>query len=220
MARLVLQEMVALSCCVYDGGSKEREDMIAARERGLKGKFTKPGRVIKPGANRVNEKCPLTPLEVGLMLRGMGFDKTTFIFLASGRIYDSERHMDPLLEMFPVLQTKGMLASPEELASFMNYSSRMAAIDYTVCLHSEVLKLIMIRLFQAMGEVIVRQESYKDVEKRSRVIGNDSYEILCKGKGSETIKGLALEMRLQRDEKGKEKAHDDSSRLILCSSST
>ena len=64
MVPLVLQDMVAFSCCVYDGGSKEREDMIAARERGWKGKFTKPGRVIKPGANRVNGKCPLTPLEV------------------------------------------------------------------------------------------------------------------------------------------------------------
>lgn len=38
--------------------------MIAARERGWKGKFTKPGRVLRPGANRVNGKCPLTPLEV------------------------------------------------------------------------------------------------------------------------------------------------------------
>ena len=53
------------------------------------------------------------------MLRGMGFDKSTSIFLASGRIYDSERHMAPLLEMFPLLQTKEMLASPEELAPFM-----------------------------------------------------------------------------------------------------
>ncbi|XP_076940694.1 protein ESMERALDA 1-like isoform X2 [Bidens hawaiensis] len=132
------EDMVAFSCCVYDGGAKEREDMIAAREKGWKGKFTKPGRILNPGANRVNGKCPLTPLEVGLMLRGMGFDKSTSIFLASGRIYDSERHMAPLLEMFPLLQTKEALASAEELAPFKNYSSRMAAIDYTVCLHSEV----------------------------------------------------------------------------------
>ncbi|GKB90129.1 GDP-fucose protein O-fucosyltransferase [Tanacetum coccineum] len=132
------EDMVAFSCCVYDGGRKEREDMIAARERGWKGKFTKPGRVLQPGVNRVNGKCPLTPLEVGLMLRGMGFDRRTSIYLASGQIYNSERYMTPLLEMFPLLQTKEMLASPEELAQYKNYSSRMAAIDYTVCLHSEV----------------------------------------------------------------------------------
>ncbi|XP_023750931.1 protein ESMERALDA 1 [Lactuca sativa] len=132
------EDMVAFSCCVYDGGKREVEDMKAARERGWRGKFTKPGRVLQPGVNRVNGKCPLTPLEVGLMLRGMGFDKSTSIFLASGQIYNSERYMAPLLEMFPLLQTKEMLVSSQELAPYKNYSSRMAAIDYTVCLHSEV----------------------------------------------------------------------------------
>ncbi|KAE8707298.1 Phytanoyl-CoA dioxygenase (PhyH) family protein isoform 1 [Hibiscus syriacus] len=107
-------DMVAFSCCVFDGGEQEKEDMENARERGWKGKFTKPGRVIRPGAIRINGNCPLTPLVVGLMLRGMGF------------------------EMFPNLQTKEMLASEEELAPYKNFSSRMAAIDYTICLHSEV----------------------------------------------------------------------------------
>ncbi|KAK4400040.1 protein ESMERALDA 1 [Sesamum angolense] len=132
------EDMVAFSCCVYDGGEQENIYMDAARERGWRGKFTRRGRVIHPGAIRLNGKCPLTPLEVGLMLRGMGFNSNTSIFLASGRIYDAERHMAPLLEMFPLLQTKETLASEEELAPFQNYSSRMAAIDYTVCLHSEV----------------------------------------------------------------------------------
>ncbi|KAH9746348.1 protein ESMERALDA 1 [Citrus sinensis] len=132
------EDMVAFSCCVFDGGEREKEDMKEARERGWKGKFTKPGRVIRPGAIRINGKCPLTPLEVGLMLRGMGFDKNTYIFLASGKIYNAEKTMAPLLEMFPNLQTKEMLASEEELSPFKNFSSRMAAVDYTVCLHSEV----------------------------------------------------------------------------------
>ncbi|KAK7273838.1 hypothetical protein RIF29_14902 [Crotalaria pallida] len=132
------EDMVAFSCCVFDGGKQEKEDMGAARERGWKGKFTKPGRVIRPGAIRIDGKCPLTPLEVGLMLRGMGFAKNTPIYLASGKIYNAEKTMTPLLEMFPNLETKETLASEEELALFKNYSSRMAAIDYTVCLHSEV----------------------------------------------------------------------------------
>ncbi|KAI4381471.1 hypothetical protein MLD38_007540 [Melastoma candidum] len=132
------EDMVAFSCCVFDGGDQEKNDMNAAREKGWRGKFTKPGRVIRPGSIRINGKCPLTPLEVGLMLRGMGFDKSTSIYLASGKIYDAERTMAPLLEMFPYVQTKETLASEEELAPFKNYSSRMAAIDYTVCLHSEV----------------------------------------------------------------------------------
>ncbi|KAL0288452.1 UNVERIFIED_CONTAM: protein ESMERALDA 1 [Sesamum calycinum] len=102
------EDMVAFSCCVYDGGEQEKTDMDAARERGRSD------------------------------AEGMGFSKSTSIYLASGKIYDSERHMAPLLEMFPLLQTKETLASADELAPFQNYSSRMAAIDYTVCLHSEV----------------------------------------------------------------------------------
>ncbi|MQL93883.1 hypothetical protein Taro_026534 [Colocasia esculenta] len=110
------EDMVAFSCCIFDGGEK---DMSDARERGWRGKFTKPGRVIRPGAIRMNGKCPLTPLE----------------------IYEAEKTMKSLLEMFPCLQTKETLASAEELAPFKvhrllhygieNYSSKMAAIDYT-----------------------------------------------------------------------------------------
>ncbi|XP_074574208.1 protein ESMERALDA 1 [Curcuma longa] len=132
------EDMVAFSCCIFDGGEEEKQDMDAARERGWRGKFTKRGRVIRPGAIRINGKCPLTPLEVGLMLRGMGFSNDTAIYLASGKIYKAEKTMAPLLEMFPLLQTKDTLASAEELAPFKNYSSRMAALDYSVCLHSEV----------------------------------------------------------------------------------
>jgi hypothetical protein len=132
------EDMVAFSCCVFDGGDNEKKELDAAREKGWRGKFTRPGRVIRPGAIRMNGKCPLTPLEVGLMLRGMGFSNNTAIYLASGRIYKAEKNMAPLLEMFPLLQTKETLASDEELAPFKNFSSRMAAIDYSVCVHSEV----------------------------------------------------------------------------------
>lgn len=103
------------------------------------------------------------------MLRGMGFSNKTAIFLASGKIYRAEKNMAPLLEMFPLLQTKETLASEEELSPFkvgiiglavvifavcsmfhyvyssiiipydcQNFSSRMAAIDYSVCARSEV----------------------------------------------------------------------------------
>lgn len=53
-----------------------------------------------------------------MMLRGMGFDNTTSIYLASGKIYRAEKNLAPLLRMFPHLQTKESLATPEELASF------------------------------------------------------------------------------------------------------
>lgn len=55
------------------------------------------------------------------MLRGMGFSNNTAIYLASGRIYKAEKNMAPLLEMFPLLQTKETLALDEELAPFKVY---------------------------------------------------------------------------------------------------
>ncbi|KNA09530.1 hypothetical protein SOVF_152790 [Spinacia oleracea] len=132
------EDMVAFSCCIYDGGKKERFEMDFVREKGWKGKFRRRGTVINPGLNRISGKCPLTPVEVGMMLRGMGFDNNTLIYLASGRLYQEERHLTPLLEMFPLLYTKESLATPEELAYFKGYSSRLAALDYAVCLFSEV----------------------------------------------------------------------------------
>ncbi|KAK8623990.1 hypothetical protein V6N13_065349 [Hibiscus sabdariffa] len=131
-------DMVAFSCCEYDGGEEEKHEMDIARERSWRGKFRRRGRVIRPGANRVDGKCPLTPLEVGLMLRGMGFDNNTSVFVAAGNIYKAEKYMAPLKQMFPLLETKDTLATPEELAPFKGHSSRLAALDYTVCLHSEV----------------------------------------------------------------------------------
>ncbi|KAM7280080.1 hypothetical protein ACFE04_007214 [Oxalis oulophora] len=131
-------DMVAFSCCEYDGGEEEKHEMDMARERGWRGKFRRRGRVIRPGANRIDGKCPLTPLEVGMMLRGMGFDNSTSLFVAAGNIYKAEKYMAPLKQMFPRLETKETLATPEELAIFKGHSSRLAALDYTVCLHSEV----------------------------------------------------------------------------------
>lgn len=62
-----MQDMVAFSCCVFDGGEEEKLAMNEARERGWRGKFTRPGRIIRPGSIRMNGKCPLTPLEVNAL---------------------------------------------------------------------------------------------------------------------------------------------------------
>ncbi|XP_065881194.1 O-fucosyltransferase 9 isoform X2 [Euphorbia lathyris] len=131
-------DMVAFSCCEYDGGEEEKHEMDIAREKGWRGKFRRRGRVIRPGANRIDGKCPLTPIEVGMMLRGMGFNNSTSVYVAAGNIYKAEKFMAPLKQMFPRLETKDTLATAEELAPFKGHSSRLAALDYTVCLHSEV----------------------------------------------------------------------------------
>lgn len=74
-----------------------------------------------------------------MMLRGMGFDNKTLIYMASGKLYQEERHLAPLLEMFPLLYTKESLATKEELAYFKviaaKFSDNMdkAKIDSESC---------------------------------------------------------------------------------------
>ncbi|KAL1815644.1 hypothetical protein ACET3Z_018218 [Daucus carota] len=133
------EDMVAFSCCVYDGGVAERIRMELVREEGWGDKFKRNNRVIEPGLNRINGKCPMTPLEVGMMLRGMGFTNNTPIYLASGKLYQAEKYLALLRKMFPLLETKESLTKPDELASFQGFSSRLAALDYMVCLSSEAL---------------------------------------------------------------------------------
>ncbi|KZV28837.1 hypothetical protein F511_06271 [Dorcoceras hygrometricum] len=132
------EDMVAFSCCEYDGGEAEKSEMDEIREKGWGKKFSRKNRVFEPEVNRVNGRCPMTPLEVGMMLRGMGFSNDTPIYLASGKIYNAERNLEPLRKMFPLLQTKESLLTADELDEFQGFSSRLAASDYMVCLSSEV----------------------------------------------------------------------------------
>lgn len=55
---------MAFSCCVYDGGEAEKLEMDLIRQKGWGKKFKQKNRVIAPGLNRINGRCPMTPLEV------------------------------------------------------------------------------------------------------------------------------------------------------------
>ncbi|KAI3827467.1 hypothetical protein L1987_01543 [Smallanthus sonchifolius] len=62
-------------------------------------------------------------------------------------------------------------------------------------------KIMMHRLLQEMAKNIIRQESTKLPAKRSRVwLSSDSYRILSKGKGSKTIEGLTVDMKMLQKE--------------------
>jgi hypothetical protein len=57
--------MIAFLWCTYDGRWRDKTERDHAREKRWRGKFRQHGRVINPEANKRDEKCPLTPLEVG-----------------------------------------------------------------------------------------------------------------------------------------------------------
>lgn len=86
---------------------------------------------------RSRGKCPLTPQEIGLMLRALGFSNDTYLYVASGEIYGGEETLQPLRDLFPNYYTKEMLAG-NDLKPFLPFSSRLAAIDFIVCDGSDV----------------------------------------------------------------------------------
>ncbi|EES15207.1 uncharacterized protein At1g04910 isoform X1 [Sorghum bicolor] len=123
-------DMLAFSGCYYGGGEKERRELGAIRKR-WKGLHPNPEKGRRQG------RCPLTPEEVGLMLRALGYRKDVHIYVASGEIYGGARTLAPLKALFPNLHTKETISSKEELAPFSKYSSRMAALDFIVCDESD-----------------------------------------------------------------------------------
>ncbi|KAK6947569.1 GDP-fucose protein O-fucosyltransferase [Dillenia turbinata] len=124
-------DMLAFSGCYYGGGDKERYELGEIRKRWA----TLPD--MSPEGERKRGKCPLTPHEVGLMLRALGFKNDTFLYVASGEIYGGEETLQPLRELFPNFYTKEMLVG-EELKPLLPFSSRLAALDYIVCDESDV----------------------------------------------------------------------------------
>ncbi|CAK8562721.1 unnamed protein product [Lathyrus sativus] len=124
-------DMLAFSGCYFGGGEKEKQELGEIRKRWT----TLPD--LSPDGERKRGKCPLTPHEVGLMLRALGFTNDTYLYVASGEIYGGDETMQPLKELFPNIYTKEMLVG-EELKPFLSFASRLAAIDYIVCDESNV----------------------------------------------------------------------------------
>ncbi|KAK6121515.1 hypothetical protein DH2020_044745 [Rehmannia glutinosa] len=126
-------DMLAFSGCYYGGGEKEIKELGALRKR-WKTLHTKD-----PERERRHGKCLLSPEEIGVMLRALGFGNEVHIYIASGEIYGGEEALAPLKALFPNLHTKETIATKEEeLSQFSPYSSRMAALDFVVCDQSDV----------------------------------------------------------------------------------
>lgn len=94
--------------------------------------------ISNPDKERRHGKCPLTPEEVGLMLRALGYGSDVHIYVASGEVYGGEATLAPLKTLFPNFYSKETIATKEELEPFSSFSSRMAALDFIVCDESDV----------------------------------------------------------------------------------
>nr|TKW13653.1 hypothetical protein SEVIR_5G115300v2 [Setaria viridis] len=127
-------DMLSFSGCTHGCSSKETEELTRMR-------YAYPWwkeKEIDSEAKRLQGLCPLTPEEITLVLKALGFTKDTLIYIASGEIYGGERRLAALKTAYPKLVRKEKILSPDELRPFQNHSTQMAALDYMVSLASDI----------------------------------------------------------------------------------
>ncbi|CAN6237192.1 unnamed protein product [Urochloa humidicola] len=131
--------MVGLSFCDFAGTREEKAMMAAYRQKEWPRRY-KNGSHLWPLAlqKRKEGRCPLEPGEIAVILRALGYTSGTQIYVASGQVYGGKNRMAPLRNMFPNLVTKEELASAEEMAPFRRHVTSLAALDFLVCLRSDV----------------------------------------------------------------------------------
>ncbi|XP_019152664.1 PREDICTED: uncharacterized protein At1g04910-like [Ipomoea nil] len=130
------KDMAAHSACYFGGGKAEKLALAKYRQvlwqgRVMKSQFTDE-ELRKEG------RCPLTPEEIGLLLAALGFDNSTRLYLASHKVYGGEARISTLLRLFPLMEDKRSLASPEELARVEGKASLLSAVDYHVSMQSDI----------------------------------------------------------------------------------
>ncbi|XP_006291038.2 LOW QUALITY PROTEIN: O-fucosyltransferase 18 [Capsella rubella] len=126
-------DMLAFSGCTHGCTEEEAEELKKMR-------YAYPWwreKEIVSEERRVQGLCPLTPEEVVLVLKALGFRKDTQIYIAAGEIYGGAKRLARLKESFPRIVKKEMLLDPTELQQFQNHSSQMAALDFIVSVASD-----------------------------------------------------------------------------------
>ncbi|RCV35921.1 hypothetical protein SETIT_7G278300v2 [Setaria italica] len=127
------KDMLAFTGCTYGLSDSEANELRIMRERTSHWKL----KDINSTEQRSEGNCPLTPNEVGIFLRAMGYPESTWIYLAAGEIYGGDKYISKLRSYFPNLVSK-MLATKEELEKFSNHASQVAALDYIISVESDV----------------------------------------------------------------------------------
>ncbi|KAL3844738.1 hypothetical protein ACJIZ3_002141 [Penstemon smallii] len=128
------KDMLSFTGCTHGLTNTESEELKIMRESTNHWKIKN----INSTEQRVGGFCPLTPKEVGIFLEALGYPSSTLIYIAAGEIYGGDTHLSELRSHFPNIVFKEMLATEQELKSFLNHASQTAALDYIISIESDV----------------------------------------------------------------------------------
>ncbi|XP_031372771.1 O-fucosyltransferase 31 [Punica granatum] len=130
------KDMAAHSACDFGGGKAQKMALAKYRQ------VLWQGRVMNSQFTdeelRYQGRCPLTPEEIGLLLAALGFSNTTRLYLASHKVYGGEARISTLRKLFPLMEDKKSLTSPEERAKIEGKASLSSAVDYYVSMQSDI----------------------------------------------------------------------------------
>ncbi|PON82191.1 O-fucosyltransferase [Trema orientale] len=128
------KDMLSFTGCTYGLTDSESEELRIMRENTNHWKVKR----INSTEQREGGFCPLTPKEVGIFLRALGYPPSTLIYIAAGEIYGGDTHLLELKSRFPNIVFKETLATKKELKAFANHASQTAALDYIISIESDV----------------------------------------------------------------------------------
>ncbi|CAI5987649.1 unnamed protein product [Closterium sp. NIES-64] len=128
------KDMLAFAGCFNIFSEEQQAELKAYREANFAEKELEHSRRRRIG------KCPLTPHEVGLTLRAMGFPNSTLLYLAGGAVYGGEAFMRPLQALFPNIVRRADVATAAEMEAVEGHGRALLgqAVDYIVCTKADV----------------------------------------------------------------------------------
>ncbi|ONK58297.1 uncharacterized protein A4U43_C09F10720 [Asparagus officinalis] len=112
-------DMLAFAGCLDIFTPEEQKILVKYRKENFKEKE------LVYRERRLIGKCPLTPEEVGLILRSLGFDNRTRIYIAAGELFGGDRFMKPFRTLFPHLENHNTKKARRECPRTRRFSSRL-----------------------------------------------------------------------------------------------